>query len=77
MHIGQKARLISSTYIPKPEGICLNWWYHMNSKVGEDIGRINVFTLGSPTLWSISNNQGDYWRTASLTIRNNENFQVI
>ena len=65
---GHKAWLKSKTYTPTL-GRCLSFWYHM---YGSDIGTLNVllYTNGSRSapIWSLSGNQGGYWRPSRVTI---------
>ena len=75
---GQKARLISDKIAKNPGGVCLNFWYHA---YGASIGTLNVYTrirdkLSANPVWTISGNQGDLWRTSSVTVASNEDFQV-
>jgi len=67
---GHKAWLKSKTYKPTL-GRCLSFWYHM---YGSHIGSLNVliYTNGSRSapIWTLSGNQGGYWRPARVTIRN-------
>jgi hypothetical protein len=79
LHSGDKARLISETIKRNPNGICVNFWYHA---YGASIGTLNIYTrirsqLSSNPIWVISGNQGNLWRTSSVTIHSNEDFQVI
>jgi hypothetical protein len=82
MHLlnsGDKARLISEKIQRNPNGICVKFWYHA---YGASIGTLNVYTrirsqLSSSPIWTISGNQGNLWRTSSVTIHSNEDFQVI
>jgi len=82
MHLlnsGDKARLISEIIQRNPNGICVKFWYHA---YGASIGTLNVYTrirsqLSSNPIWTISGNQGNLWRTSSVTIHSNEDFQVI
>ncbi|RNA26976.1 MAM and LDL-receptor class A domain-containing 2-like [Brachionus plicatilis] len=76
---GEKARLISPKVTKTPNGVCLKFWYHA---YGATIGTLNVYTrkrdqLSSQPIWSISNNQGNQWRTTSVTISEFEDFETI
>ena len=76
---GQKARLISDKIAKNPGGVCLNFWYHA---YGASIGTLNVYTrirdkLSANPVWTISSNQGNQWRTSSVTVTANEDFNVL
>ncbi|RNA19907.1 MAM and LDL-receptor class A domain-containing 1-like [Brachionus plicatilis] len=68
-----EAKLIIVT--KTPNGVCLNFWYHAYGET------LNVYTrkrdqLSSQPIWSISKNQGNQWRTTSVTISENEDFEA-
>uniref|UniRef100_A0A8C4QZJ9 MAM domain containing glycosylphosphatidylinositol anchor 1 n=1 Tax=Eptatretus burgeri TaxID=7764 RepID=A0A8C4QZJ9_EPTBU len=84
---GDKARLISPIYTlatPSRSGgrqnvFCLFFYYHM---YGKHVGSLNVFirsygTLGDQPMWSHSNNMGDHWHKANVTITPRGPFQII
>lgn len=76
---GDKARLISPTYKRHAGGVCVTWWYHA---YGSSIGSLNVYSrekgqLSVSPLWSISGNQGDMWRTASITVNTIHDFEMV
>ena len=43
---------------------CLEFYYHM---YGDTMGTLNVYS-GNAVIFSLSGNQGDYWRKAERTI---------
>jgi len=59
-------------------GICFSFWYHA---YGSTVGQLNIYTrkrgvLSSQPIWSVLNNQGNQWRTAAVTIKEVEDFEV-
>ena len=76
--LGDKARLISERIKNKPGGICLNFWYHA---YGLTIGQLNIYTrkgtqLSDEPIWAIRGNQGNQWRTAAITVKETEDYEV-
>lgn len=74
---GHKAWLKSKTYTPTL-GRCLSFWYHM---YGSHIGTLNVliYTNGSRSapIWSLSGNQGGFWRPSRVTIKSSVAHSII
>lgn len=77
------AALLLSEPIPPTSGSCLRFWYHM---YGAGIGSLNIYAL--PVTYSISNrqnyqilsfsqNQGDSWKQAEITLIHNAAFEFV
>ncbi|CAF0808194.1 unnamed protein product, partial [Brachionus calyciflorus] len=76
---GQKARLITEKITKTPNGVCLNFWYHA---YGATVNTLNVFTrtrsiLSSEPIWTMSKNQGNQWRTTSISIFEYEDYEIV
>lgn len=70
--------MISTTFKHKPDGMCLNFWYH---QYGASIGTLNVFirkggVIADNPIWTVELNHGDQWRAGVVTINENSDFQV-
>ena len=75
---GEKARLITPKVTASPTGVCVTFWYHM---FGATMGTLNVYTrkhqlLSEQPIWTMSGEQGNLWRTSSVTFRELEDFEV-
>lgn len=69
---GWKAWLIGPPISPQ-SGKCFQFWYHM---YGNSIGQLNVYLLTTKTVpsvpaWSRSQNQGNQWYIAQVSITQN------
>lgn len=73
---GHKAWLKSAEYTPSL-GRCLSFWYHM---YGTHIHTLNVLMYQngsrSAPIWSLSGNQGYYWRPSRVTFRSSVRHSV-
>lgn len=72
-----KARLISPS-VSNTAPLCMQFYYHM---YGTHIGRLNVYVktgtaLPSVPVWTKSQNQGNKWTVAQVTIQANSPYQV-
>ena len=58
-------------------GRCLSFWYHM---YGSHIGTLNVLLYQngsrSAPIWSLSKNQGGFWRPSRVTIKSSVKHSV-
>ncbi|XP_057298293.1 MAM and LDL-receptor class A domain-containing protein 2-like isoform X2 [Hydractinia symbiolongicarpus] len=74
---GHKAWLKSAEYTPSL-GRCLSFWYHM---YGTHIHTLNVLLYQngsrSAPIWSLSGNQGYYWRPSRVTFRSSVRHSII
>ncbi|CAH1242850.1 MDGA1 [Branchiostoma lanceolatum] len=74
---GHKARLISPSYRPYPDGQCLMFWTHM---YGDHIGTLTVSVKAGGTttnIWTRSGDQGDQWFSVAVSIPTTGSYQVI
>ncbi|XP_058470669.1 MAM domain-containing glycosylphosphatidylinositol anchor protein 2 [Solea solea] len=81
---GDKARLFSPTFDLDNKSnsppYCLTFYYHM---YGKHIGTLNVFlrlkgsTVTDTSVWSLSGNQGNRWRQATVNIHPSSAFQIV
>ncbi|XP_037551175.1 MAM domain-containing glycosylphosphatidylinositol anchor protein 2 isoform X1 [Nematolebias whitei] len=89
---GDKARLLSPTFnmnsknfissssVGNSPTYCFTFYYHM---YGKHIGKLNIFlrqkgqTLTDTLVWSLSGNQGNYWRQARVDIHPTAAFQMV
>nr|XP_054750329.1 MAM and LDL-receptor class A domain-containing protein 1-like [Lytechinus pictus] len=68
-----------SEYLPRTQGSCMTFWYHM---FGNDIGSLEVFVMGSDgnrnnPVWSQTGTQGDVWIQGSADIVYIGEFKIV
>ncbi|XP_050392647.1 MAM and LDL-receptor class A domain-containing protein 1 isoform X1 [Patella vulgata] len=77
---GDFARIRSPTITDRNVGHCVEFWYHM---YGTHIKSLSVLRESEEkgeekSLWSVSNNQGDWWRKHSLFVGSiGQDFHII
>lgn len=73
---GNKAWLLSDQF-PGTAGRCLSFWYHM---YGSSTGALNVYIVDkddkSTLIWSKSDDQGNQWKEAKLTLGSKLDYKV-
>ncbi|KAK0137138.1 MAM and LDL-receptor class A domain-containing protein 2 [Merluccius polli] len=73
---GDSSRLLS----PQCEyrgPVCLQFWYHMYGSATAMALNIYKLKLTAEKIWSMANNQGPEWRSASVDIKDSGSFQII
>ena len=77
---GHVARISTPSYT-FPGDYCIEFYYHMR---GSNVGTLNVYKLSpnetlenATPVWTMSGNQGNEWRVASIEVSSAVHFQVI
>lgn len=73
-----KARLISETIKPTPDGVCLSFWYY---SCGKNVGSLRIYTrtgqeISTSSVWSVFGDWANQWKIATVSINILREFEV-